>query len=257
MYGPNLLGLEGSEWKRHRAIAKNAFNEANNAFVWRESTRIINEWFATIDSAASHSPAVEIDLLRDLTRATLLIISSAGFGRRSPWVEDANQSKAIGHKANLSSAVIEAVSQIFPRILTPKPIWNAVTQHNVYIPLIGSMVSRARDAFDVLKDHMLEIASEARDRFGINRPKNSDEEADTSAHGAALLKNLVEANMTFEKGGEGGYRSLTDGELFSNMFVSRIFFIYASGSADFYSCSISLVTVSPEPLMAEKAEFLK
>jgi len=40
MYGPNMVGLEGAEWKRHRAIAKTAFNEAN-AFAWQETIRIV------------------------------------------------------------------------------------------------------------------------------------------------------------------------------------------------------------------------
>ena len=43
IYGSNMVGLEGAEWKRHRAIAKTAFNEANTAFVWQETIRIVNE----------------------------------------------------------------------------------------------------------------------------------------------------------------------------------------------------------------------
>jgi len=42
MYGPNMVGLEGAEWKRHRVIAKAAFNEANNAFAWQETIRIVH-----------------------------------------------------------------------------------------------------------------------------------------------------------------------------------------------------------------------
>ncbi|KXN84067.1 Putative cytochrome P450 CYP13A1 [Leucoagaricus sp. SymC.cos] len=222
VYGPNLIGVEGSEWKRHRAIAKTAFNEANNAFVWRETLRIVNEWFAEIDKAAtttdSSQPTTNVDLLRDLTHAALLVIASAGFGRRSTWLEESNTVPPPGHRIHLSPAITNAISALFPRILTPKPIWNAATEKGMYIPLLGPMLVKARDAFKDLRGHMTEVVSQARDRFGVGHQKGT-EEADDGVHGAALLKNLVEANMTFEKGDDAGHRTMTDGELFSNMFV--------------------------------------
>ncbi|EKM76767.1 hypothetical protein AGABI1DRAFT_131058 [Agaricus bisporus var. burnettii JB137-S8] len=206
VYGHSIVGQEGTEWKRHRAVAMNAFNEANNALVWRESTRTVNKWFTQIDAVPLDE---SIDLLRDLTRATLLIIGSAGFGRHAPWVED---SSSLSHKVNLSSAVEEATAQLLPRILIPKFIWNAITQNNVYIPFFKPVVDKAQDALEVLRGHMAEIISEARSRL-INDEKDNED-------GAALLKNLVEANMmTFEQGNEGGYKSLTDEELYSNMFM--------------------------------------
>ncbi|KAJ3571796.1 hypothetical protein NP233_g3521 [Leucocoprinus birnbaumii] len=221
IYGPNMVGLEGAEWKRHRAIAKNAFNEANNAFVWQETLRIVNEWFIEIDKAATFAepkgPVTRVDLLRDLTRATLLIIASGGFGRRSTWTGESSTVPPPGHRVHLSSAITGACDQLFPRILTPKPIWDAVVERGMYIPFVGPIVLKARDAFEELEGHMMEVVSQARDRFGLGRPK--DEASDGSVQGAALLKNMVEANMTFEKGSEVGERSLTDGELFSNMFL--------------------------------------
>ncbi len=81
------------------------------------------------------------------------------------------------------------------------------------------MVLRASDAFDNLKAHMLEVVSQARDRFGLCIQSGTDD----GNNGAGLLRNMVGANMTFE--GEAGYKSLTDGELLSNMFVSRLIFL--------------------------------
>jgi len=52
-------GLEGAEWKRHWAITKTAFNEANNAFVWQETIRIVNEWFIDLDDKAASSNGAE------------------------------------------------------------------------------------------------------------------------------------------------------------------------------------------------------
>lgn len=219
MYGPNMVGLEGAEWKRHRAIAKTAFNEANNAFVWQETIRIVNEWFTEIDKAASSSDSegssTNMDLCRDLTRATLLIIASAGFGRRSTWTGESSSIPSPGRKVPLSQAITDAVDQIFLRILTPKPLWKAVTENGIPMPLLGRMLLRARDAFDELQGHMMELVSQARDTFGLSIRKEED-----GIQGAALLKNMVQANMTFEKDDKVGHRNLTDGELLSNMFVS-------------------------------------
>lgn len=215
IYGPNMIGLEGSEWKRHRAIAKTAFNEANNAFVWRETLRIVHEWFSEIDKAAAPTdPITDVDLLRDLTRAALLVIAAAGFGRRSAWTGESNSTPPPGHRVHLSPAITNACDQLIPRILTPRPIWNAVVERGVYIPILGPFLLKARDAFDDLQAHMMEVVSLARDRFGLGRQKEVEE-----AQGAALLRNLVAANMSFEKGDEDGHRSFTDEELFSNMFV--------------------------------------
>jgi hypothetical protein len=187
-----------------------AFNEANNALVWRESIRTVNKWFTQIDNLPLDQ---SVDLLRDLTRATLLVIGSAGFGRQGPWVEDTS---LLNHKVTLSSAVTEAVSQLIPRSMVPKSVWNAVTEKNMYIPFIGPTIKKAQDAFEVLRGHMVELTSEARNGL-INAEKGN-------GNSAALLKNLVQANMeTYDQGNEGGYKSLTDEELFSNMFVSRPF----------------------------------
>lgn len=81
------MGTEGSDWKRHRTIAKPAFNEvhpysstslsfshhtpqANHAFVWLETIRVINGWFADIDSKRKATDHVAIDLVADLSQVT-------------------------------------------------------------------------------------------------------------------------------------------------------------------------------------------
>ena len=223
MYGPNMVGLEGAEWKRHRAIAKTAFNEANNAFVWQETIRIVNEWFIEIDDKAASSTDVEgsstttnVDLCRDLTRATLLVIASAGFGRHSTWRTEENGSiLPPGHKVHLSRAITDAVDLIQPRVLAPKRLWKAVVEDGVYIPLLGRSLLRMRDTFEELRGHMIELVSQARDTFSLGTKPD-----DHHVQGAALLKNMVQANLSFEGDEHVDYRTLTDEELLSNMFVS-------------------------------------
>ena len=215
-----MVGLEGAEWKRHRAIAKTAFNEANTAFVWQETIRIVNEWFVEIDNEATSSNDAEgsattnVDLCRDLTRATLLVIASAGFGRRSTWTEENSSVPLPGHKVHLSRAITDAVDLIQPRGLTPKCLWKAVVEDGVYVPLLERPLLKMRDAFEEFRGQMTELVSQARDTFGLGTKID-----DHHVQGAALLKNMVQANMTFEKDEQVGHRSLTDEEVLSNMFV--------------------------------------
>lgn len=49
-FGPNVVVTEGEEWRRHRKLTGPSFSEKNNAMVWDESRRIIEEWFALLDS---------------------------------------------------------------------------------------------------------------------------------------------------------------------------------------------------------------
>jgi len=214
-----MVGLEGTEWKRHRAITKTAFNEANNAFVWQETVRIVNEWFIEIDNKAADtqgSPTTNIDLCPDLTRVTLLLIASAGFGRRSTWTEENNSVPPPGHKVHLSRAIMDATGLIPPRALAPKRLWKAVVEDGASVPLLGPSLLRMRDAFEQLRGHMIELVSQARDPFDLGT-KIDDHHVQ-----GALLKNMVQANMSFEKDGQVGHRSLTDEELLSNMFVRAV-----------------------------------
>ncbi|THU79779.1 hypothetical protein K435DRAFT_697104, partial [Dendrothele bispora CBS 962.96] len=59
-WGSNIISTEGNEWKMHRRVASTAFNEANNALVWSETTRISSQWMNNLKKEA------EVDLLEDL-----------------------------------------------------------------------------------------------------------------------------------------------------------------------------------------------
>ena len=87
IYGPNLTTVEGAEWKRHRSVANPAFSEVcttvsdsgsqkkidpiyqpNNALVWSETCRIVDEWFSEIDDAIKSEQKATVDLLNDLAQ---------------------------------------------------------------------------------------------------------------------------------------------------------------------------------------------
>jgi len=84
IYGQNLISTEVADWKRHRSVANSAFNEvctnvpafkttdpiyqANNALVWRETFRVVDEWFSEVDSSVKLEQTATVDLLKDVTQ---------------------------------------------------------------------------------------------------------------------------------------------------------------------------------------------
>ena len=48
--------------------AADPVSQANNALVWRETCRIVDEWFSEIDSAVKLEQSATVDLLKDLTQ---------------------------------------------------------------------------------------------------------------------------------------------------------------------------------------------
>ncbi|KAF5379088.1 hypothetical protein D9615_005915 [Tricholomella constricta] len=188
IYGQNMVGTEGAEWKRHRSVANSAFNKTNNAFVWRETNHAVAEWFTQIGEAKPDSQGgVFVDLLKDLTQVTLLVISSAD------------------HKIAFRPAVTATLHHVITKAVTPT--WLSNLSDRLYLPLITPLLNEARGSFDALRLHMLEVISLARAWIAGGKASNMD---------AALLRNLVEANMSHNDNG----KHLTDDELLSNTFVS-------------------------------------
>lgn len=75
------------------------------------------------------------------------------------------------------------------------------------------MLNNTRECFEALRLHMVEIVSQARAWIAGGK---------TTVMDAALLRNLVEANMMED--GDARDRHLTDDELLSDTFVSRDYF---------------------------------
>ena len=42
--------------------------QPNNALVWRETLRVVDEWFSEIDSAVKSEQTATVDLLKDITQ---------------------------------------------------------------------------------------------------------------------------------------------------------------------------------------------
>ncbi|KAJ7918450.1 cytochrome P450 [Mycena leptocephala] len=238
-YGDNMLGTEGAEWRRHRKVAQPAFNEAGNAFVWVETVRVTNEWFAELGAAQakqSNKP-ITLNVIKDLLQATLLVISSAGFGRCASWKENTSTTPPPGHLMAFGPAVFAAVDHLHTKVLTPEFLY--ALSERTYIPLIGRVVKNTKNAYEALKLHMLDLVSLSRAWVVEGKLANMD---------AGLLRNLVEANMadqaTEDTGAANSHKRLTDDELFSNTFPFTL--AGHETSAHSLSFAVALLALYPE-----------
>ncbi|EGO03712.1 hypothetical protein SERLA73DRAFT_175316 [Serpula lacrymans var. lacrymans S7.3] len=177
----------------------------------------------------STSSDLAIEVVPAMTQATLLITSAAGFGRRVSWDDDSSVAPAAGYALTFRSAVITAVENVLFRILTPE--WFSTLSSVVTVPYLSARIQETGQAFEELGRHMLELVSSAR---------ASVVEEKSATSGAALLNNLVKANMS----PEGGSKCLSDSELLSNIFG----FLLAGHetSAHTLGFAISLLALHPE-----------
>ena len=210
VYGPNLISTEGDEWRRHLGVTGPAFNDSNYTLAWSETRRIMFEWFEELDNNPLTAPSMYgkiIDVKEAMTRATLLIISSAGFGMQTPWsafAEASHKYLPAGGNQTLPfhTSLALTIEKLFIKVITP-PFALALPFR---VPWLSRQLEVTQIAFDSLKFHMLELVSSAR--------SGGEGEAN-------LLKRLVQANdegvMQTKLGGKG---TLSDSELLGNMFVS-------------------------------------
>ncbi|KAJ7118625.1 cytochrome P450 [Mycena crocata] len=235
IYGPNMVGTEGADWKRHRRVANPAFNEASNAFVWMETVRVINEWFAEMDGKANAESSVTIDAVEDLVQVTLLVIASAGFGRRASWQEDSSTKPPPGHQVAFRAAVSTALEHLFVKALTPA--WLIALSERVKLPFIGPLLTNTNASFEALRLHMVDLVSLSRAWVVGGKVSNMD---------AGLLRNLVEANMT--QADDVHHKKLTDEELLSNIFT----FLLAGHETSAHSLSFAVALLALYPDVQRK-----
>ncbi|KDQ58514.1 hypothetical protein JAAARDRAFT_34328 [Jaapia argillacea MUCL 33604] len=240
IYGENLVSTEHADWKRHRGVSKAAFSEANNALVWTETLRVLTEWFGTLDESLSKTPnkdGLTIKVVDHMVQATLLVISTAGFGRRVSWTEDSSTQPPQGHTLTFRSSLTSTLHNLFFKILTPD--WLCDLSSSIYIPYLSRRLAETKEAFSGLRLYIHEIISVA--RVGVLDGKGV---AGDGGGGAALLRNLVEANMTQD----GEFRQLTDDELLSNIFV----FLLAGHETSAHALSFAIVLLALYPEAQQK-----
>ncbi|KAF7319130.1 F-box domain-containing protein [Mycena chlorophos] len=239
-YGKNIISAEGADWRRHRRITRPAFNESGNAFVWKETLRISHEWFSDLKMRAESSTVQDsfvINAGEDLSQASMLVIASAGFGHRSSWKDDGTV--APGHALTFRQALFLASAYGSVKVLTPS--WLYTLSEHVYVPLAGRLIRDTQTAFEALRVHMLELVGMAR-AWVI--------EGKIDAGDAALLRNLVEANMDVSEGDvhKAGDNALTESELLSNSFI----FLFAGHETTAHTLTFAVGLLALYPQVQQK-----
>ena len=167
-------------------------------------------------------------------QVTLLIISAAGFGQRTPWsaysftsIKDEISSYDFSKLAKATTnrtvdnhdavlpfhiSLILTLDKLFAKILTPN-IFYAIPFR---VPWLTHELDVAKVAFDNLRVHMMDLVSAARSNEG--------------AREANILNRLVQANDAMqaeiikEAGTLEGKKILTDQEMLSDIFVSLTYY---------------------------------
>ncbi|KLO13107.1 cytochrome P450 [Schizopora paradoxa] len=188
MFGRNIVGTEGDEWKRHRNIAYPAFSEPNNKLVWNESVRITMDM---IENVWKDAPEVTIEHAAEMTLSlTLFVISSAGFGHKISFAED--HDVPSGHTMSFKESLhVVCVDMIFTAVV---PSW---------LSWISERTRRHAQAVKELRSYMQEMIDERRT-------------SDTKSDCDDLFRNLLDANSGELDRSES---RLSDSELIGNIFV--------------------------------------
>ncbi|VDB92452.1 unnamed protein product [Peniophora sp. CBMAI 1063] len=110
-FGPNVLGSEGEEWKRHRRIIQPAFNKETYKHVWEESYRLFDEM--SEQEGWDDKKEVLLEPVNSLTsRFTLLMIARCGFGHHLTWKKEVPENGEMEISDALDWVGLSALAQL-------------------------------------------------------------------------------------------------------------------------------------------------
>ncbi|EJD03717.1 cytochrome P450 [Fomitiporia mediterranea MF3/22] len=184
-FGGNIVASEGEDWKRHRKIAQPAFSEKNNKLVWDETSRIVKEM---IISWGADKDSIEIEQVVNFTLPiALMVIGSAGFGKRVAWNEDLAVPE--GHKMSFRTALSVVCKDLFLKIIIPR--W------------ASGLTQRYHNIHTAFNDLQVVISKSYRKRTPLDDASHSD-----------LFSNLIRASEAEEES-----KSLSAEELMGDTFI--------------------------------------
>ncbi|KAH7100852.1 cytochrome P450 [Auriculariales sp. MPI-PUGE-AT-0066] len=223
-FGDNIVGTEGDEWARHRAISRKSFSERNNSLVWTETVSTLNDWFRVWDEAIERSAdgTITIDVTTELRDMSLFIIASAGFGLH--FSRDSMGVRTAGFKMPFVQSLFVAVETMIVKVLAPR--WMYV------LPI--KKLQDSNIAYTELKQYIVAMISEARQGMKPGQVAHVDSEP------ADLFRRLIAANE--EEQNEKA--RLADDELISNIFA--FFLAGHETSAHTLTFALALLALHPE-----------
>ncbi|CEL06620.1 hypothetical protein ASPCAL09792 [Aspergillus calidoustus] len=95
LYGPNVVTSEGHHWARHRRRTATIFNKKNDALVWKESIRLVQEMLEQWKTGNGSRDLLVQTVRDDVPKFALNVFSAAGFGVRMPFKPVADNSAEV------------------------------------------------------------------------------------------------------------------------------------------------------------------
>ena len=123
LFGPNVVGTEGSVWRHHRKITSPPFTEKSNALVFRESIQQGQAMLASWVGTRGGEVRTISDVAADTMRLSLYVISRAGFGVRLLWPHEegaASKKMPKGHTMTYKDALSVFLENILWVIILPR-----------------------------------------------------------------------------------------------------------------------------------------
>jgi cytochrome P450 len=199
VFGPNLDTVEGETWQRHRRITTPPFNERNSDLVWRESIAQAGDMLQSWMSGSSAGGITNTD--SDTMTLALHVLTAAGFGKSYSFAGGLTK-PAEAHSMTYKDALKLILKNILITIITSSaklPAW-----------MLPRKILNVSEAIANFKAYMTEMVEE--ERMSI---ANGEGDKDN------LMSVLVRA-AELSKADEKGRNSLTDDEIFGNLFIYNL-----------------------------------
>jgi cytochrome P450 len=199
VFGPNVNTVEGDTWQRHRRITTPPFNERNSNLVWRESISQAGDMLQSWMSASSTGGVTSTD--SDTMTLALHVLTAAGFGKSYKFAGGLTK-PADGHSMTYKEALGTILRSILLTIIINSaqfPEW-----------MLPRKVVKVNEAIGNFKAYMTEMVEEERRSIANGEDDKGN-----------LMSVLVRA-AELSKADEKGRNSLTDEEIFGNLFIYNL-----------------------------------
>ncbi|KAG8159910.1 hypothetical protein KVR01_010547 [Diaporthe batatas] len=198
VFGENIATSQGEQWRRHRRLVNNSFNDQNNRIVWSESINVASDVLQYWISERSVKTTAD-----DTRTLALHVMSRAGFGRSFKFQgrtkDSANDSNGptMNYKDSLKM-ILDNCVLIF--VFGPKFLSKA------WLPQKLRSLHKACVSF---QQHMTEAYEEEKRVLGAGESQPADQN---------FLTLLVRASQGENQGHSSGVH-LTESEIYGNMFT--------------------------------------
>jgi cytochrome P450 len=201
IFGHNVSTAEGNAWKRQRKITTAAFNERNSSLVWSEAVKQAKQMLATWTAGTPVTSTVD-----DTSLFALHVLSGAGFGLSYDF-DSSFTSPAAGHTMSYRDALKTIMGNLF--------VTFAIMSATIPTFLLPRKFSMVLEAITEFKKYMVDMVNS--ERIAYDRGEGP--------HNANLMASLIRASEEARQegsNGDAGSVSLTDDEIWGNLFVYNV-----------------------------------